>query len=441
MIGRATEDAPTRGPARLVNLGVTRPQALILGHPARSQLVYAPRRFGKSIAAQVRAWLVCSKPNRHGLFWYLAPTYRQCRTPFLNLLRGFMEAGLVRSFSRAEMRIELATGWRIEFRSLEVADNARGEGPDAVVMDEADLIPDDDWYEAIYPAMADKRAPLLAITTPRKGRAGWFHAMHRAGSDGADPNKKGWHFDCYAATFLTREVLDEARRTMPERAFRQEFLAEPLDSAGAVYVDIRRRPRLTPLPGEPVGIGVDWAKKIDRTWFVAVGAESGAILKAQKVPQRLPYLRQVELLAEFMREYLDRTYYVVHDRTGVGEGVDEMLLAYYDTATRGRPFDPDHCEGFKFTEQSKRDLVEESVVDFEAGRIGWVPGAERDPVFDEMMREYQDYSLEITERGRVTYGAPPGLHDDAVMAGDLANRARRHLAVAGLEFAPGITIL
>lgn len=423
-------------PARAMNLSATDQQLQVLFHPARSQIIYAARRFGKSILAQMRVIMRCRTPNPHGLFWYLVPTYRQGRTPFLNLLRIFINAGLVTAYSRQEMRIELATGWRVEVRSMEVADNARGEGPDECVVDEADQIKDEDFYEVVRPALADKRAPLLAITTPKKGRKGWCYELYRRG-DGRDAAYKAWKFTVYDAAFIAKQELEDARAHMPKRAWQQEFMAELLDGSGVVYEEIRHRKRLVPVVGEPVGIGADWAKKFDRTWFVAVGAESGAILKATRLPMRLPYPKQVELLASFTSEFVNRGYYVEHDRTGVGEALDDLLAAYAHTV-HGRMFDAEHAEGVVFTHQTKTQLVEESVADFESGRLGFVHGAEDDPVFEAALKEYEDFSLDVSKTGKITYGAPEGLHDDAVSAGNLANSARRKLQRDALEYAPDI---
>ena len=104
-------------------------------------------------------------------------------------------------------------------------------------------------------------------------------------------------------------------------------------------------------------------------------------------------------------------------------------------------FDAEHAEGVIFTHQTKTQLVEESVADFESGRMGFVLGAEDDPVFEAALKEYEDFSLDVSKTGKITYGAPEGLHDDAVSAGNLANSARRKLERDALEYGPAITVI
>lgn len=430
--------AELRRAATTLNLGVTPPQGAILAHPARVQIVYANRRFGKSTLGMQRVIARCRRRNPLGLYWWVAPTYKQCRTPFLTLRRTFQGAGLLTDVSKTELRLELATGWRIEFRSAEIAANLRGEGPDEVVVDEMDQIPDEDFEECLWPALADKQSPLLAIGTPKKGRRGWAYSRYRRGLDGTDPDFKGWQFNAYDAVFVPRAELELARRTLSKRAFEQEFMAALLDGAGVVFEDARRRRRLAPARGEPVGIGVDWAKKVDWTWFVAIGATSGAVVKVQRLPQRMTYPAQVLALADFVAEFVDRGYYVVHDQTGVGEAVGDLLFKQLDDRN-GRPFREDTCEGLTFTATTKRELVEETIVDLEAGRYGFVAGADGDPTYEALLKEHEEYTITVTKTGRIEYGAPDGLHDDAVTAAMLANRARRKLSREALDFEPRLS--
>lgn len=427
-----SDDDTIERPASKLVLTATKPQLSVLGHPARNQLVFASRRFGKSTLGKLRVLYRCGKANPHGLYWWIAPTYKQCRTPFLQLAAAFQGAGLAVDVSRSELRMRLATGWRFECRSAEIAANLRGEGPDEVAVDEASRIPDETFYEAIRPAMTDKQAPLFTFSTPA-GKRGWAYNLYRRGLDGVDPLYKGWKFTAYDAVFIPRAELEEARRTMPARAFNQEFMSEFLDEVGAVFEALRGRERRAPRGGEAVAIGVDWAKKVDWTWFVAVGSESGALFDCKRLPHGLSYPAQVEALASFVKRYVGVGYFVCHDRTGVGEAVDDLLARHVD-ASGSHPFDMSdggNCEGVTFTEATKKQLVEEAVVDFESGALALVAGGEADPTYETLIREHEDYSLTIGKTGKVSYGAPEGLHDDAVCATLLTNRARRGMSRAG----------
>ncbi len=327
--------------------------------------------------------------------------------------------------------MRLKTGWRFECRTAERPDNLRAEGLDLCVEDEQGLISDTTFYECIRPMLIDTGGEWLGLGTP-KGRRGHGYEMWRRGMN-KEKGFAGFRFTALDGTFIPRKEILEAKRHMPKRAFDQELMASFLDVVGVVYENVRKRPRITPIPGEPVGVGIDWAKKIDWTWFVAAGSKSGAILGWYRVPQRMSYPKQVEMALTFcdkLRAQGHRVAKVCHDRTGVGEAVGDIM-----NGTR-----LSEAEGVLFTEATKRILVEEAVVGFESGQLGFVDGTELDENGERMIQEHEDYTLGISGKGKIGYSAPEGLHDDAVTAVFLANRARR-ASVANMAVNPRVSWL
>lgn len=410
-------------PSQLV-LPCTLTQLQVFASPAKSQSLFTTRRWGKTTFGCLKIVHKVKRGNPLGLIWWVAPTYKQCKKPFRTLLSALHSSGLLRSYSRGSMTLVTVTGWTIEFRSAEVPDNLRGEGVDLLIIDEQGQIEDEAWDECLFPTLADTDGDFLGIGTP-KGRRGWAYKRFRIGIEpGVDPKKYySKRFSAYDAVFIPPHFLAEAKKNMPEKAFRQEFMAEFLDALGVVFENLRESPRLTPVNGEPVGVGIDWAKKRDWTWIVATGVKSGCVIDYMRVPQLLPYKRQVEVAVDFTNKLRSQGHpvaKVVHDQTGVGESIDELLR----TSALKRLY-----EGLVFSYQSKKDLVEEGIVAFEAGKLGFPEGFEKEPDGERLLREHEDYSLEITKTGRVLYGAPDGLHDDAVTATLLSNRARMMAAV------------
>src|SRR3990167_285473 len=430
----AEDDVQRCRPAKIVESSATPTQIAVLTHPARFKSVVATRRWGKTTCGVLRAMQKISRPKRGGLFQWIAPTYRQCQGPFRVLYNAVRGAGQVVSHDAQAMRIDVATGWRVDFRSAEVADNLRGDGPDAANIDEIAQIQDTTWDEVIRPSFADKQTDVLAIGTP-KGRRGIGYRLWSRGQLGTDANYKSWRFTCYDAVFIPRAEIEEAKRTVSSRAFAQEFMAEFLETEGVVFEGVSKR-RATPIPGEPVGIGADWAKDVDYTWFIAIGAISGAVLKIQRLPHRVSYLQQVDAFAARSEEFQERGFFACHDKTGVGNAVDDILLQRSD-----RFFNEFNLESFLFTHKTKCELVEEGVVAFEAGQLGFTSRGADDPLQLLMIKECEDFALEVGKTGKVTYCAPDGIHDDAVIALLLANRARRRVQGEAMMSSPMVTFI
>ena len=418
-------------PSRLILRG-TPGQLKVLAGIKRFTSVFASRRFGKTTLGCLRVLQKMARPNPIGLIWWISPTYRQCRVPFERLISALRRSALIESISRQDMSLRLKTGWRFECRTAERPDNLRAEGLDLCVEDEQGLITDVTFYECIRPMLIDTGGEWLGLGTP-KGRRGHGYENWRRAQAG-EPGYAGFRFTAFDGTFIPRGEILEARKHMPRRAFEQELMASFLDVVGVVFEDVRRKPRLTPIDGEPVGVGIDWAKKVDWTWFVAAGAKSGAILGWYRAPHKLSYPRQVELAVEFcdkLRAQGHRVAKVVHDQTGVGEAVADIMRASRHPVIS-------EAEGIVFTEPRKRVLVEEAVVAFESGQLGFVEGTEISDTGELMIKEHEDYALGVSGKGKIGYGAPEGLHDDAVTAVFLANRARR-ASVAGIAVNPRVS--
>ena len=91
------------------------------------------------------------------------------------------------------------------------------------------------------------------------------------------------------------------------------------------------------------------------------------------------------------------------DSTGVGDPVFDDLAAEFPG-----------LEGYRFTAQSKRALVQGLMVAVERGRVFW-PAS-----WEVLTGEMKRYEYTITPNGGVGYSAPSGYHDDCVMAFALA---------------------
>ena len=255
-------------PPSIVNIPATRPQMQVLASKARFNYVFGPRRFGKTSLAGIKVIKKCRTPNPLGLVWWVAPTYKQCQRPFRQLLNAFWKSGLLLSYSKAEMTIILVTGWRIEFRTANQPDNLRGEGVDLLVIDEMGQIAEEVWNECLRPTLADTNGEFFGIGSAR-GRRGFGYMGYRRGiAEGRDhdPEYNGFRFTAHDACFVPAKELIEAQKVMSKRAFDQEFMTVFLDGVGVVFELIRSRPRSKPALGESVGVGVDWAKKVDFTW-------------------------------------------------------------------------------------------------------------------------------------------------------------------------------
>lgn len=369
--------------------------------PARFRVLACGRRWGKSTLALMAC--LESVAEREAQVWYVAPTFRMVDLHWRGLKRRLPTPfpGEVR---QAERRLCLDNGAEIAFRSADNPDHLRGAGLDFVVVDEAAFIPDGAtvWAEALRPALADRRGRALVISTPC-GRD-WFWALWQRGQEG-DPELESFRYPTAANPLITPAELDHARRELPERIFRQEFEAAFLSDGGSVFRrvgELAVAPVVEPYPGRFV-MGVDWAKRHDFTVLVVLEAETGTMVAFDRF-NRLDYAVQTErlrLLAERWRVEL-----ILAEQNSMGEPLVEQL------ARAGLP-----VQGFRTTPTTKARVIDALALAFDAGAIRVLP----DPA---LIAELEAYTLEPTRTGQFRYSAPPGMHDDGVMALALAWEAR-----------------
>jgi hypothetical protein len=365
---------------------------------ARFRVLACGRRFGKTLAC-------CNELAKHALehpgtlSWWVAPTYKQTQIAF-RILAKALRGVFAREPNRAELRLELVNGARIEFRSCERYDNLRGEGLSFLVMDEAAMIAKEAWEEALRPALSDTKGRAIFISTP-KGRNWFWHMFLR----GQQPNQNLYWSRSFPTTdnpYIDPADVEDARMQLPEDTFRQEYLAVFLDESAGVFrnVDACIAGGLYD-PDEfcDYVIGWDPAKYADFSVLTVLNTTTMHVDAWDRF-NGIDYTVQLQRLALLSRTY--RYAKIVMDCTGVGDPLLEQARAL-DLPV----------EGFLFTGPSKEQLVENLIVKLERREITF-------PNLPVLVNELKAFEYTITRARNVKYSAPSGMTDDAVMSLALA---------------------
>jgi len=384
-----------------------------LARDARFRTVCCGRRFGKT---RCMAGELLDRGGREagGDYGWVAPTYGVAERG-VEAFR-MIAPDLVRVVGRMPSRVEFdlkAGPCRVWFLSADNPDSIRGFGFNGIVIDEAAAIPVDVWNYALRPTLAQTLGWAVFISTPA-GR-NWFYDMFTRGVE-RQPGFRSFTFPSNASPYFPAQEWEEARRTLPEDVFRQEYMAEFLEDSAGVFRGVdgcliqgetfnAERSTLN----AQVVVGCDIAKHTDWTVLVAIDAKTGRCLEMERFNQ-LDWPVQRERIAAFVKRWRAR---LVMDATGVGDPV-------FDDLCRVLP----QVEGFKITAQTKRELVQGLMVAVEQRRVSW-PAA-----WDVMTAEMKRYEYEIGPTGQVSYSAPSGYHDDCVMALALAVWGNARFGVA-----------
>jgi hypothetical protein len=210
-------------------------------------LLNCSRQSGKSTMAGVvalhRALTVPSS-----LVLILAPAERQAKELFSKMAEAYRTIGhVVPAESYRKMGAELVNGSRIE--ALPGTEKTiRGfSGVDLLLVDEASRVADELYY-AVRPMLAVSGGRLMMLTTPY-GRRGVFYQEWTG--DGA---WERYEVPASQCPRISEEFLEEERRALPRRVFRQgyECSFEETEDQVFSYEDVASAltDEVTPLFGE-----------------------------------------------------------------------------------------------------------------------------------------------------------------------------------------------
>ena len=204
-------------------------QAQVLGTASKRGLLNCTRQWGKSTVTAAKA-VHQAWSTAESLTLVVSPSARQSGE-FLRKAARFLRRLGIRPKGDGDnaMSLELPNKSRIVGLPENEA-TIRGFSAVALLLvDEAARV-SDELYMAIRPMLAVSGGALWMMSTPN-GRRGFFHEAWAHGG-GEWERIKAPATECPR---IPREFLEEERRTMGERRFRQEYLCEFEDTASSVF--------------------------------------------------------------------------------------------------------------------------------------------------------------------------------------------------------------
>lgn len=376
-------------------------------YPYQQEILYCDARFTVTKGATKigktfpHLWWLFEKAHEKkkigANYWWVAPIYSQAKIAFNRMRRVAVQAGY--RINESELFIELPESYgsaRIWFKSADKPDSLYGEDVFAAVFDEFTRAKEAAWH-ALRSTLTHTKGPCKFIGNS-KGKKNWGHKLWVKAKAG-EPGYRAFKvtaYDAVEAGQLSAEEVEQAKRDLPEQAFKELYLAEDLDDQanpfGMDYIKRCIKPMST-LP--PVCYGIDLAKHVD--WAVTVGLDINGDMcsfdrwQSDWGQTKVRIAEQVGGLPAFC------------DSTGIGDAIVEDLQKV--------------CwmlEGYTFTSPSKQKLMEGLALAIQKREIGY-PAGDGNMIQDELESFEYTYSA-----SGVKYSAPDGAHDDIVCALALA---------------------
>ena len=268
-------------------------QLLFLQSKAKRKVIKGGRRGGKTVGA---AEIAVEKFLAGRRVLYATPTGDQIAKFWMEVTEALNEpikAGIFKknetdhsiSLYQTEQKIRAKTAWN--------ADTLRGDYADVLILDEFQLMNEDTWGVVGAPMLLDNNGDAIFIFTPPSLHSRSTskaddprHAsklfdkakaeMELAREEGRQPRWEAFHFTSHDNPFLSREALADITNDMTALAYRQEIMAEDVDSApGALWqraeIDEDRVMKLPELDLIYVGVDPSASSEGDEAGIITAG--------------------------------------------------------------------------------------------------------------------------------------------------------------------------
>ena len=247
----------------------------------RFAVLVAHRRFGKTVAAVndlIRDALTIDLHNVRVA--YIAPYLSQSKAVAWDYALEYTKDIPHIKVNHSELRIDFPNGARFRLFGADNYNAMRGLYFDAVVLDEMADFPASAWPTVIRPAIVDRKGRATIIGTPKGKNEFW--EMY----DYAKNHPEWWcrMFKASETDILDADELEEAKRTMGEDRYEQEFQCS-FEAAiqGAYYAQEMKTATTT---GRVTNVPYDPAVGVTTAWDLGIG-DSTAIFFAQYVGQEI----------------------------------------------------------------------------------------------------------------------------------------------------------
>lgn len=345
-----------------------------------------------------------------GTYWYVAPYYNQAKKIVWQdpeMLPKYCPPEIWKNRNNSELYVPFPNGSILYVMGADKPDSLRGPNPRGVVLDEYGDIKLDVWSAIIQPIMtANPKAWTWFVGTPKgqndfwvkynyalQGNSNWYATLLKASTSG----------------IIQQEGLEEAKRTTTQAFYQQEYECEFLENAGSFFRRVKENlwdGNLQPEYGHSYKLGVDLAKYQDWTVITPFDLSTFRVGLQDRFNQVDWNLQKARIEAAAHRF---GGAIITVDSTGVGDPIAE------DLRNKGLPLNPE--EGFKFTENSRRQLLDHLSILLEQDKI-------KIPNDEGLITELQSmrYTMKTTDSGKskISVEVPDGMTDDRIMSLALA---------------------
>ena len=365
-------------------------------------VVVAPRGSGKTLLAMnmMLYWVLQKKNQRGG---WISPVYNQAKSVYDQIVLAGKE--VIVQNNRQDLNITFVNGSTLKFLSTDNADNIRGFRFTHIVIDEAAFQRERALDQVVLPTLNPNGKKCLMISTPKSKNH--FFTWYNKGLAQND-NIVSFKIPLTECPYVSDELIQAAKESLPPDIFKQEFLGEFIDSSNDVLQGIDRVANVgafTPGTGQDAFVGIDTGLSDDMS-VLTILSPIGRVLHIESINKE-----NLNTVATRFSNIMS-TYNVVGgyiETNGIGRGMYDLVHPRFRK-----------IKEFFTTQDNKTEMVRKLIADIETATIE-LPSQELCP---ELHTEFTQYTYKLSPTGKLSFSHIPGGHDDFIDSLMLANYSR-----------------
>lgn len=366
------------------------------------------RQSGKSVLAEILLIEYLFKKNTFNA--YISPTFQLGRKVYKEITQLLENSGVIKKANSSTLTIETIYGSTLQFFSSEAYTAIRGTTVSGVlIIDEAayiqDVLPNGEnfWGNVVMP-LTKARKPLTVMISTPCGKAGFFYDFYLRALN----KEEGTAFlvrTIYDDGLVTKEEIEEIKKSIPAKAFEQEFECKFLDSSLTFFEGFENCFGKYPYHHGKEWIGVDLAGS---------GEDETILTKINEANEVFQYK---------ITGTLDMKYRKIADIINQSN----YVAAYLENNGLGAPMINEikklvHHKS-KLYEWSTTNSSKEEIISNLAVKI-----ANKEIYFNEedteLFSQFGTFISKISKSKKLTFGAQEGKHDDRIMSLAIASKCR-----------------
>lgn len=374
------------------------------------------RQSGKSVFAEII--LIENLLQKNKFSAYISPTFQLGRKVYKEIVNLLDGKGIITKANSSTLTIETITNSTLQFFSVESYTAIRGTTVNGVLIcDEAayypDVLPNGEniWGNVIMPITKARNPLTIFISTPC-GKQGFYYDFYLRALSG-EKGIKCLKRTIYDDSLVTEEQIEEIKRSIPPKAFEQEFECIFLDSSLTFFQGFEHcylENMVYDSSKEWIGVDLSGDGQ-DETILTKINDKNQII--QYKVDGTLD--QKYRKLAKLIDESNATAIYI--ENNGLGAPMLNEIKKI--SSKKNRIYE------WSTTNNSKEEIISNLAVKI----------ADKDIVYNnkELYSQFGTFICKITKTKKLSFAAQEGKHDDRIMSLAIALKAKEDFKYSGIN--------